>query len=146
MDIVVLIYGQKNMKRKSEYKHRRLDVSEKETHVWLRSNKSTYENLKEAKAVIIVQDREGDFYEQFTETEQQEKFYLLIRSNHNRLLQEGIKLWDYIDHQPVIGSYKTIVSSKSNGKQGQKREALIEVKVGKVVLKRPQKKRVSMPR
>ena len=133
-------------KELSEYKHRRLDVSEKETHVWLQSNKSTYENLKEAKAVIIVQDREGDFYEQFTETEQQENFYLLIRSNHNRLLQGRIKLWDYIDNQPVIGSYKTIVSSKNNGKQGQKREALIEVKVGKVVLKKPQKKRVSMPR
>lgn len=128
------------------YAHRRLDVSEKETHVWLQSNKSTYENLKGAGAVIIVQDREGDFYEQFTETEQQENFYLLIRSNHNRVLEKGTKLWDYIDSQPVLGCYTTIVSSKSNGKQNQKREAVIEVKAGKVVLKRPQKKRVSMPR
>lgn len=129
----------------TEYEYKRLDISEKETHVWLESNKLTHESLKQAKAVIIVQDREGDFYEQFTEEEQQANFHLLIRSNHNRLLKEGIKLWDYIDSQPVLGSYKTIVTSKSNGKQGQKREALIEVKVGKVALKRPHQKRASMP-
>lgn len=130
----------------TEYEYKRLDITEKETHVWLQSNKLTYASLNQAKAVIIVQDREGDFYEQFTEEEQQDNFYLLIRSNHNRLLEEGIKLWDYIDSQPVAGSYKTIVTSKSNGKQGQKREALIEVKVGKVVLKRPHQKRASISR
>jgi len=138
--------GEHEREELSEYEHRRLDVSEKGTHVWLQSSKATQETLKESKAVIIVQDREGDFYEQFTEAEQKEKFYLLIRSNHNRLLEGGIKLWEYIDNQPVIGTYKTVVSTQQDGRQGQKREATIEVKVGKVLLKKPQKKRVDMPR
>jgi hypothetical protein len=133
-------------KELSEYEHRRLDVSQKGTHVWLQSSKTTHDTLREAKSVIIVQDREGDFYEQFTKAEQQEKFYLLIRSNHNRLLEGGIKLWEYIDNQPVIGTYTTVVSTQREGKQGQKREAVIEVKAGKIILKRPQKKRVDMLR
>jgi hypothetical protein len=59
----------------SEYKHRRLDVCEKETRIWLQSNEATYKNLEEAKAVIIVQDREGDFYEQFATARQDSKFF-----------------------------------------------------------------------
>ena len=128
-----------------EYTHRRLDVSEKETSVWLESNEATYQNLNDAKAVIIIQDREGDFYEQFATARQDGKFYLLIRSNHNRMLADGIKLWDYIDEQPVTGSYQTTVSTQKKGKPRRERKATIEVKVGKVSLKKPQKKNVSMP-
>lgn len=126
----------------SEYAHRRMDVCEKETHVWIKSGEATYKSLEEAKSVIIIQDREGDFYEQFAGARQDGKFYLLIRSNHNRLLKDGIRLWDYIDKQPVIGSYKTIVSTKQKGKPAVKREALIEVKIGRVILKKPQKKHI----
>ena len=129
----------------SEYEHRRLNVSEKETRVWLQSNNETYKNLSEAKAVVIVQDREGDFYEQFATAPQDGKFYFLIRSNHNRVLEEGIKLWDYIDNQPVIGSYQTKISSQKKGKPAKHREATIEVKIGKIRLKKPQKKDASVP-
>jgi hypothetical protein len=129
----------------SEYAHGRMDVCNKETNIWLKSSEATYKSLQEAKAVIIVQDREGDFYEQFACAPQDGKFYLLIRSNHNRLLKDGTKLWDYIDKQPVIGSYKTIVSTQQKGKAAVKREALIEVKTGKVILKKPQMKNVALP-
>lgn len=129
----------------SAYAHRRLDVCNKRTNVWLESNKATYKSLQQAKAVIIVQDREDDFYEQFASAPQDGKFYLLVRSNHNRLLEDGIKLWDYIDGQPVIGSYKTIISTQQKGKPAVSREALIEVKTGSVVLKKPQQKNVHMP-
>lgn len=129
----------------SEYDHRRLDVSQKETSIWIESNDATYQNLQDARAVITVQDREGDFYEQFATAPQGGKFYLLVRSNHNRVLADGIKLWDYIDQQPVIGSYQTIVSTQKKGKTRKEREATIEVKIGKVVLKKPQKKNTSIP-
>lgn len=129
----------------SEYEHRRLNVSEKETRIWLQSNEKTYTNLSESKAVVIIQDREGDFYEQFATARQDGKFYLLIRSNHNRMLQEGIKLLDYIDQQPVIGCYTTKLSSEKNGKPRKDRQATIEVKIGKISLKKPQKKDASIP-
>lgn len=141
------IWSRQQAKEKlSAYAHRRMDVSKKETNIWIESGEATYKSLGEAKAVIIVQDREGDFYEQFASAPQDGRFYLLIRSNHNRLLSGGTKLWDYIDKQRVIGSYKTIVSTQQKGKPAAKREALIAVKKGSVVLKKPQKKNVLMPR
>jgi len=130
----------------SEYEHRSSPISGKATNVWLESNRKTYNTLSEAKAVIIVQDREGDFYEQFAETPQDGKFYLLIRSNHNRLLQQGTKLWDYIDQQPILGYYTTTLSKQSNEKTRKERTATIQVKVGKVSLKRPQKKSLDLAR
>lgn len=45
-------------------------------------------------------------------------FFLLVRSNHNRMLEEGIKLWEYIDAQPVIGAYKTMVSTQKQRSAG----------------------------
>lgn len=130
--------------RLSKYRHRQLPVSSKETNVWLESNNTTYATISEAKAVIIVQDREGDFYEQFATAPGDGKFYLLIRSNHNRMLEEGVKLWDYMDKQPVTGSYKTIIGSQQRGKPRKEREADIAIKIGKVSLKKPQKKDVDM--
>jgi hypothetical protein len=129
----------------SQYDQRCQDVSEKETKVWLESNKATYENLKEARAVIVIQDREGDFYEQFATAPQDGKFYLLVRSNHNRILEQGIKLRDYIEKQPVLGSYTTRISSQKKGKPRKERDATIEVKAGKVSLRKPQKKSAAIP-
>jgi hypothetical protein len=106
---------------------------------------TTYQTLCEAKAVIIIQDREGDFYEQFAIAPNDKKFYLLVRSNHNRMLQEGIRLWDYIDQQPVAGTYTTIVGTQQRGKPRKEREARIEIKIGKVSIKKPQKKDVDLP-
>jgi hypothetical protein len=129
----------------SEYEHQRMDVSVKETGRWLKSNNATYESISDAKAVIIVQDREGDFYEQLVTAPQDGKFFLLIRSNHNRMLSNGTKLLDYIACQPVVGSYKTVLSTHTKGSPRKEREATIEVKVGKVSLKRPRKKDISIP-
>ena len=83
--------------KRSRYEHRQLTVDQKETNTWLQSNERTYQTLSKAKSVIIIQDREGDFYEQFATVAEDGKFYLLVRSNHNRMLAEGIRLWDYID-------------------------------------------------
>ena len=130
----------------SEYEHRSSPVSGKSTNIWLESNRKTYETLSEAKAVIIVQDREGDFYEQFAEAPEDGKFYLLIRSNHNRLLQQGLKLWNYIDMQPVTGYYKTTIAKQLKDKPRKERTVDIQVKVGKVNLKRPQRKSLDLAR
>ncbi len=129
----------------STYKRDRLDVMEKESRVWIQSNKATYQNLTEAQSVIIVQDREGDFFEQFAAARQDGKFFLLIRSNHNRLLDNGIKLWDYIDKQPVIGSYTILLSNHPKGKPAKQRQATIQVKAAKVKLKKPRLKATSLP-
>ncbi len=141
----VAIWSRERQKEKlSAYAHRRMDVCKKQTNIWIESNEATYDSLKEARSVIIVQDREGDFYEQFAGARRDGKFYLLIRSNHNRLLEDGSKLWDHIDRQPVIGSYQTIINTQQKGKPAVKREALIEVKTGSVALSKPQKKNAAL--
>jgi hypothetical protein len=131
--------------KRSRYEHRQLTVDQKETNTWLQSNERTYQTLSKAKSVIIIQDREGDFYEQFATVAEDGKFYLLVRSNHNRMLAEGIRLWDYIDQQPVAGSYTTTIGTQQRGKPRKERDAQIEIKIGKVSLKKPQKKDVDLP-
>ena len=132
-------------KEKTSYRHRILDVSEKETNVWVASRNSMRDNLKEAHTVISVQDREGDFYEQFAADANDGKFFLLIRSNHNRKLTEGIKLWDHIAQQPVSGTYQVIICPQHKGKRGKPRAATIAVKIAQVSLKKPQKKNKEIP-
>ena len=62
----------------AEYAHKRLDISEKETQVWLDANEDTYKSLDNAQSVIIVQDRSGDFYEQFANP-QKENFFFQVK-------------------------------------------------------------------
>jgi hypothetical protein len=124
----------------SSYEQQRTSVWEKETQVWLKSNEQTYKNLTDAKAVIIIQDREGDFYEQFAQAPPADNFFLLIRSNHNRLLKDGKKLWDYIEELPVCGHYSATISYEEKSGTRKQRQATIGVKMGKVQLKRPYKK------
>ena len=130
----------------SHYDQQRMDVSEKETQIWIDSNEQTYSSLSQAKAVVIVQDREGDFYEQFAMAPDDDKFFLLVRSNHNRRLEEGQRLWDYIDELPECGNYSTTISYQLNGQSRKQREATMAVKIGKVKLKKPHKKAASMPK
>ncbi|WP_315818602.1 IS4 family transposase [Paraflavitalea speifideaquila] len=129
----------------SHYVQQRMSVSEKESQVWVDSNEQTYKSLSAAQAVIIIQDREGDFYEQFAMAPQDGKFFLLVRSNHNRRLEQGVKLWDHIEGLPVAGHYRTTISYQHKDKTRKKREADIAVKIGKVKLKKPHKKAASMP-
>ena len=116
-----------------------MDVSEKETQIWIDSNEQTYSSLSQARAVIIVQDREGDFYEQFAMAPEDDKFFLLVRSNHNRRLEQGKRLWDHINELPVCGHYSTTISYQLNGQSRKQREATIAVKIGKLKLKKPHK-------
>lgn len=134
-----------NQQKVTPYQDRCLEVKQKETQVWLQSNEATYRSLASAQAVIIVQDREGDFYEQLSEVPPHETFYFLIRSRHNRHLQEGVRLWDRLAQQPVLGTYTTRVSTQQKGKPAATRDARIEVKALPVVLPKPVKKKGTMP-
>jgi hypothetical protein len=42
-----------------------LPIEEKESYKWIESSIRTKEVLEQAKEIIIIQDREGDIYEQF---------------------------------------------------------------------------------
>ena len=120
-------------------KLRKLPILEKESGKWIKGNNRAKRYLSDATAVIIIQDREGDVYEQFTKGAVADNAYLLIRCKWNRSLNDNNKLWDTIDKQSAAGTYKTYIEADSH-KQTSGREALMEIRYIKVQFKSPERK------
>jgi len=79
-------------------------IEEKESYKWIKASMQAKECLKAAESITIIQDREGDIYEQFCLIPDQ-RTQLIIRSRDNRKLADGGKLYDQIAKAPVLGSY-----------------------------------------
>ncbi len=77
---------------KDHNNYKKLAIEHKESNKWLTSCKAAQSCLKEAAMVIIVQDREGDIYEQFA-TIPDERTHLLVRAKSDRQLPQGGKLF-----------------------------------------------------
>ena len=118
---------------RNRHLYKKLDIEEKESNKWLISSKAARENLKEAAMVIIVQDREGDIYEQFA-TIPDERTHLLIRAKSDRSLPEGVKLFSKISTCEVAGTYSFNI--EGDKRKGQKRRtAHMEVRFTEVEIK-----------
>jgi hypothetical protein len=89
--------------------YQKLKTEEKESYKWIRASNESKKILAQAEQVIIIQDREGDFYDQLSQIPD-EKHHLLIRSSSNRKLAEGMCLWDKLSEQKSVGTYKIEVS------------------------------------
>ncbi len=84
--------------------------------------------------MFIVQDREGDIYEQFA-TIPDEKKDLLIRAKTNRKLKDGTKLFSCFSAQASQGSYEIVVDACKK-KRRPKRTATIEIKYKPITIKK----------
>lgn len=116
-----------------DYKH--LPIEQKESNKWLESCTETKKCLKEAKSVIIVQDREGDIFEQFVRVPDENTF-LLIRSCKNRLTDASEKLWERLESSTLLGTYELYISADAR-RQTVARTAIIEVRGVEINIKRP---------
>jgi len=115
---------------RNKHLYKQLNIEEKESNKWVSSSKAAKAALKEAAAVIIVQDREGDIYEQFA-TIPDERTHLLIRAKSDRSLPEGGKLFGKVSSCDVAGTYSIrIEGDKRKGQQ--KRIANLEVRFTEV--------------
>ncbi|WP_367756212.1 IS4 family transposase [Flavobacterium sp. WC2430] len=112
--------------------HNRIPIEEKESYKWIDSSLETKRRLSEAKEVIIIQDREGDIYEQFCLVPDS-KTHLLIRSRFNRMLDNKIKLFDHLSSQSLQGMY-TIELEGDKRRNIQKRTAAIEVRFSEITI------------
>jgi hypothetical protein len=120
---------------RDKHKYKKLKIEDKESNKWLLSSKATKENLHEAAMVIIVQDREGDIYEQFA-TIPDERTHLLIRAKSDRSLPEDTKLFKKVGACQVAGTYGfKIEGDKRKGQK--KRTAQMEVRFTEVEIKNP---------
>lgn len=116
-----------------KHNYKKLSIEQKESYKWLASSLSTKQTLQEAAMVIIVQDREGDIYEQFA-TVPDERTHLLIRAKSNRTLPGGGKLFNTLAQCEVAGTYSLeIEGDKRKGQK--KRTALLEVRFKEIELK-----------
>jgi len=120
---------------RNKHQYKKLDIADKESNKWLSSSRVAKESLKEAAMVIIVQDREGDIYEQFA-TIPDERTHLLIRAKSDRSLPEGTKLFSKVSACDVTGTYN--IEIEGDKRKGQKkRTAQMEVRFTEVEIKNP---------
>lgn len=110
---------------KHQRQYDKLPIEEKESYKWIEVSKKTQANLRDVvPGMIIVQDREGDIYEQFAVIPD-DKTDLLIRARTNRTLADGKKLFDCLSDADVAGSYAINIPVK---KERKSRTAQIEIR------------------
>lgn len=118
-------------------------VSEKESYKWIEASIRSKEALAEAEAVIIIQDREADIYEQFC-TIPDEHTHLLIRAKANRILADKSRLFEHLAGLPKQGAYQ--IQLEGDKRKGiKKRTATIEVRFSKVTITSSQYNDKSLP-
>ncbi|HTE11588.1 MAG TPA: IS4 family transposase [Chitinophagaceae bacterium] len=118
---------------KDRHRYKKLGIEQKESNKWQASSKAAKVCLQEAAMVVIVQDREGDIYEQFA-TIPDGQTHLLIRAKSDRTLPEGGKLFSKMSGCDVAGNYQ--IKIEGDSRKGQtKRIAQLEVRFTEVEIK-----------
>lgn len=112
-------------KSKQDRKYNSLPIEQKESYRWIEVSKNTKSALNDvAEGIVIVQDREGDIYEQFAVIPDKQTD-LLIRARTNRTLKDKTKLFGCLSEEQVRGSYELAIAAKGKRK---KRTAQIEIR------------------
>lgn len=120
---------------KHQRKYHELPIEEKESYKWIESSLASKKVLHQASTITIVEDREGDIYEQFA-TVPDERVNLLVRSCRDRKINKGGSLYKYLHGLEPQGSYKLRVEGdiRSNRKG---RIAKIEIRYSRVTVHKP---------
>lgn len=120
--------------QRDKHKYKTVPIEQKESNRWLSASKAAKDSLTEAAMVIVVQDREGDIYEQFA-TVPDERTQLLVRAKSDRTLAGGGKLFSKVARSPVAGTY--CIDVEGDKRKGQKRRrATLQVRFKEVELKK----------
>jgi hypothetical protein len=118
-----------DFRSKHERNYSSLPIEQKESYRWIEVSKNTKAALREiVQGIVIVQDREGDIYEQFALIPEQ-GVDLLIRARTDRTLKDKTKLFSCLSVQPAQGKYEVEVDGKKGSK---KRKAQIEIRYKQV--------------
>jgi hypothetical protein len=127
---------------KAKIKHagRGVRTGEKESYRRIAGGLDAKGRLAGVRRVTVVQDREGDIYESFCLL-RDAGIDFVIRSNYNRRMrgaaEEPERLEEWPGQSEAAYEYGMEVAGDKRGRK--KRTALLAVKYGKVLLKRPKK-------
>ena len=115
--------------------YKKQPIEEKESFKWIKASQQGKACLAAAESITIIQDREGDIYEQFCLIPD-ERTHLIIRSRDNRKLSDGSRLYDRLSQAPVAGTYQIEVMGDIR-KGTTTRTATLAVKWMAVTLQKP---------
>jgi Transposase DNA-binding/Transposase DDE domain len=115
--------------------YKKQTIENKESYKWIKASNASKEVLNKAKSITIIEDREGDIYEQFC-CIPDEKTHLLIRSRDDRNLSDGKKLHTALQEAKSLGEYKIEIKGDLR-KEKVRRTATVEVKSIAVKIKKP---------
>ena len=118
------------------YQRCKLPIEQKESYKWIETSLHTKQALPTAQQLIIIQDREGDLYEQFCLVPDQQT-HLLIRAKTNRVLADKTKLFEHLAGQAQQGSY-TLELAGDKRRKTTKRTATLAIRFSAVTLSRNQ--------
>jgi hypothetical protein len=119
---------------KKRYVHRQKarPIEEKESYRWQKAAQASKSLLQSAGQLTVICDREGDISE-FLSQVPDEKTHVLIRSSSNRKIslygaveqQEPIMLIDYLENQPIQGSYELEIKKDPRNKRTARRAKML---------------------
>lgn len=121
------------LRSKLDRGYSKLPITEKESYKWIEVSNNTKAALSATvEGMVIIQDREGDIYEQFALVPDI-KTDLLVRAKTNRTLKDKSKLFTCLSDQLALGNYEITVAAK--GKRP-KRTARMEIRYKEVEMVR----------
>ncbi len=140
-----IIYQETNTREKpkddsqTKEQKRSRPIEEKENFRWLDSMRKTLLRMPADIPILTVCDREGDFYEFFSEAADL-KANFLIRIVQNRMVDDGKKIFHELRSSPVAGSM--VVRMSRNPKEHiPSRNIKMDYHCKKVTIYRPQRRK-----
>jgi hypothetical protein len=117
--------------------NKRIPIEQKESYKWLKAANASKAHLSAANSITMVEDREGDIYEQFVRIPDQ-RTHLIVRNRIDRTLSDGRRLYECLAAQDASGSYNIdLIHDIDNRKGIEKRIATVQVRYCKVKMKPP---------
>ncbi len=115
--------------------HKTRPADEKESRRWLAAAETAGEVLAEAAMITVVEDREGDIYDQFAR--RPDNVHLLVRAAQNRSLEGDEKLFARCAAWSAVTQHTIQVPARHGKPARAERTAVVAVRSGEVTIKRP---------
>jgi hypothetical protein len=116
----------------------RRSADDKESRRWLAGAETAGDVLATAAMITMVEDREGDIYDQFAR--RPDNVHLLVRAARNRAVSSTERLFEQCSTWLEVARYPITVPAKRGGTgKGPRAErtAVVAVRFGEVTVKRP---------
>jgi DDE family transposase len=122
---------------------KRRPADEKESRRWLAGAETAGAVLADAAMITMVEDREGDIYDQFAR--RPDNVHLLVRAARSRMLEDNDRLFERCAEWSAVTQHTIRVPAKHGKVQRAERTAVVAVRYGEVTVKRPRRADDDLP-